>query len=70
MLFKERIAIYSENLMEHINTFVGESVNFLDVNADGMYCNHFALRGWKKDRQRTSKSYTWFYEGHFKGTAQ
>jgi hypothetical protein len=35
MRFREVIAVYFENRMEHINTLCGQNAEFLDVKGDG-----------------------------------
>jgi hypothetical protein len=45
MLFKEIIAIYCENHMEHTNTLCGQNAEFLYVQAGGTYSNHWTLKG-------------------------
>jgi hypothetical protein len=45
MLFREMIAVYSENHTEQINTFCGENSELLIVKADGTYSYHWALTG-------------------------
>jgi hypothetical protein len=44
MLFKEIIAIYSENLTKHINTLCGRNAEMLNVKASGTHDYHLALK--------------------------
>jgi hypothetical protein len=37
MLFREIIAVYCENHMEHINTHCGQNAEFTNVKAGGTY---------------------------------
>jgi hypothetical protein len=41
----EIIAVYSENHKEYINTIRRQNVGFLNIKADGIYNNHYALKG-------------------------
>jgi hypothetical protein len=45
MLFREIIAVYSENHMESINTLCEQNVELLNVKAGGRYSYHCALKG-------------------------
>jgi hypothetical protein len=45
MLFRETIADYYENNMEHTNTLHGQNAEFWYVTAGGIYSNHSALKG-------------------------
>jgi hypothetical protein len=45
MLFRETVALYCENHMEHTNTLCGQNVEFYCVNAGGTYSNYWALKG-------------------------
>jgi hypothetical protein len=40
MLFREELAVYCENHMEHNNTLCGPNVEFLYVKSCGTYSNH------------------------------
>jgi hypothetical protein len=40
MLFRETVAVYCENHMEHTNTLCGQNAGFLCVMAGGTYTNH------------------------------
>jgi hypothetical protein len=42
MLFKEIIAVYSDNQMKHMNK---KNAGSLIVKAGGIYSNHLALKG-------------------------
>jgi len=39
MLFREMIAVYSNNHSKYQNSFCGQSTNFLVVEIDGVYSN-------------------------------
>jgi hypothetical protein len=45
MLFREELAVYCENHMEHNNTLCGQNVEFYYVKSCGTYSNHWALKG-------------------------
>jgi hypothetical protein len=45
MLFREAVAVYCENHMEHIDTCTLWGQNAEYVKAGGMYSNHWALKG-------------------------
>jgi len=45
MLYGELIAICSDICTKHINTMIGQNVEFLNVKSGGMQSNHMALRG-------------------------
>jgi hypothetical protein len=45
MLFREELAVYCENHMEHINTLCGQNVEFQYVKSRGTYTIHLALKG-------------------------
>jgi hypothetical protein len=45
MLFKEIIAVYSENHTKSINTLYRQNAELLDVKAGGTYKHHLALKG-------------------------
>jgi hypothetical protein len=45
MLFREIIAVYCENHMEHNNTLCGQNFEFKYVKSCGTYSNHWALNG-------------------------
>jgi hypothetical protein len=40
MLFRETVAVYCENHMEHTNTLCGQNVEFINVAAGGTYIYH------------------------------
>jgi hypothetical protein len=42
-MFKEIIAVYTENRMKHINTPFGQNSDLLFVKAGGTYSYHFAF---------------------------
>jgi hypothetical protein len=44
MLFKEIIAVYSENHMKPINTLCGKNAELLIVKEGGTYSYHYALK--------------------------
>jgi uracil DNA glycosylase len=44
-LFKEIIAVYSENHTKHINTTWGQNAELLNVKSGGTYSYHCALKG-------------------------
>jgi hypothetical protein len=44
MLFRETVAVYCENHMEHTNTLCGQNAEFLTVKG-GTYSNRFDLNG-------------------------
>jgi hypothetical protein len=44
-LFRETVAVYSENHTEHANTLCGQNAVFCCVKAGGTYSNHKALKG-------------------------
>jgi hypothetical protein len=45
MLFREELAVYCENHMEHNNTLCGQNANSEYVKAGGTYNNRWALKG-------------------------
>jgi hypothetical protein len=45
MLFREELAVYCENHMEHNNTPCGQNVEFYYVKSCGTYSIHWALKG-------------------------
>jgi hypothetical protein len=45
MLFKEIIAVHSENHTKHINTHYGQNAELLNVKAGGTYYYHSAIKG-------------------------
>jgi hypothetical protein len=45
MLFRETVAVYCENHMEHTDTLCGQNAGFWYVKADGKYSDHWALEG-------------------------
>jgi hypothetical protein len=44
MLFRETVAVYCENHMEHTNTLYGQNAVFWYVKAGGTFSNHCASR--------------------------
>jgi hypothetical protein len=45
ILFREIIAVYCENHMEHMNALCGQNVGFFYMSeADGNYSNHYVSR--------------------------
>jgi hypothetical protein len=44
MLFREVVAVYSENHMKSINTFC-EQNKFFSVKVNDRYSNHYGLKG-------------------------
>jgi hypothetical protein len=44
MLFREIIAVYSEDHTKHVNALCGQNVELLNVKAGGTYSNH-CVRG-------------------------
>jgi hypothetical protein len=45
MLFRETVAVYCENHMEHKNTLFGQDNEIFNIEEGGTYSNHRALRG-------------------------
>jgi hypothetical protein len=45
MLFREVLAVYCENHMEHIDAPCGQNVEFLNVKSGGTYSYNYALKG-------------------------
>jgi hypothetical protein len=45
MLFRETMAIYCENHMEHTNTLFEKNIEFYYVKERGAYTDHWALKG-------------------------
>jgi hypothetical protein len=43
MMFRETVAVYCENHMEHINTLCGQNTEFSNIKKDGTYINHSVL---------------------------
>jgi len=46
MLYREIIAVCSQIHTKHINTVCGQNVEFVSVNPDGTYSDHWALMGY------------------------
>jgi hypothetical protein len=44
MLFRETVAVYCENHMEHLNTLSGQNAEFWYVKVGGTYSDHWALK--------------------------
>jgi hypothetical protein len=44
MLFRETVAVYCKNHMEHTNTVCEEESEIYNIKAGGTYSNHRALR--------------------------
>jgi hypothetical protein len=45
MLFRETVAVYCENHMEHINALYGQNAEYLNVKVCGIYSYHCDLKG-------------------------
>jgi hypothetical protein len=45
MLFREIIAVYSENHKKHMNIFYGQNAELLNIKAGGTNRCHYALKG-------------------------
>jgi hypothetical protein len=45
MLFRETVAVYCENQMEHTNTLCGHNSEFWYVKVRGTDSDHWALKG-------------------------
>jgi hypothetical protein len=45
MLFKEIIAVYSEEHMKHLNTLCGQYAELLNVKVGGAHCYHWVFKG-------------------------
>jgi hypothetical protein len=45
MTFRETVAVYCENHMEHINALCGQNAELLDIKAGGTYNYHCAFKG-------------------------
>ena len=45
MLYREIIAVCSQNRTKHINTLCGQNVELLNFKPGGTYSNHWALKG-------------------------
>jgi hypothetical protein len=45
MLFGETVAVYCENRTEHTYTLYGQNAEFYHVEGGGIYCDHWALKG-------------------------
>jgi len=43
MLYREKIAVYSEIHKKYTNTLCGQNVGFPNVKPDGTYSDHWAL---------------------------
>ena len=43
MLYREIIAVFSQIHTKHINTMSGQNIEFMNVNAGGIYSDHWAL---------------------------
>jgi hypothetical protein len=52
MLYREIIAVCSENHTKHINTLCGQNAEFVNVKPGGTDSNHWAL---KEDPVRTAQ---------------
>jgi hypothetical protein len=44
MLFRERVAVYCENHMQHTNTFCGQNADILNIISEHTYKRHWALK--------------------------
>jgi hypothetical protein len=45
MLFRETVAVYSENHMEHTDTLCGQNAEFVIIKAGDMHDTNHALKG-------------------------
>jgi hypothetical protein len=45
MLYRERVAVYCGNHMEHTSTLCGQNAGFWYVKTGGKYSNHSSLEG-------------------------
>ena len=45
MLYSEIIAVFSQIHTKHINTLCGLNVELLNVKPDGIYSDHWAVKG-------------------------
>ena len=45
MLYREKIAVYSEVHTKYINTLCGQNVELLNVKPAGVYSDYWALKG-------------------------
>jgi hypothetical protein len=45
MLYREIIAVCSQIHTKHINTLCGQKVEFFNVEAGGIYSDHWDLKG-------------------------
>jgi hypothetical protein len=46
MLFREIITFCCENHMKHVNTLCGQNAEFSNVQAHGIYSNHWAINAY------------------------
>jgi hypothetical protein len=44
MLFREIIAVYSDNHTNPMNILCGQNAQLFDIKVDGMYSYHWALK--------------------------
>jgi hypothetical protein len=44
MLFRETVAVYCENNMEHTDILGGQDVDYFNAKSGGTYSNHWALK--------------------------
>jgi len=62
MLYREIIAVCSDNHTEHINTLCGQNAESVSVQPGGTYSDHWALKGnpnRQKFRAGCNKTQTW-----------
>jgi hypothetical protein len=45
ILFREKVTVYCENHTKPTNALCGQNAEFYYVKADGIYGNHWALKG-------------------------
>jgi hypothetical protein len=58
MLFREIIAVYSDNHMKFITTFCGQNAELLVIKTGGVYsCSGFKGLGWKKQESLSGREH-------------
>jgi hypothetical protein len=57
MLFRDELAVYCENHMEHNNTLCGQNSESQYVKSCGKYSDYWALKGWY--RFNKALNYLW-----------
>jgi hypothetical protein len=62
MLFKEVVAVYSENHTKHISTFCEQNADFLIIKAAGTNNYHWALKWGLQKRYVIVKVGPWMKE--------